>query len=147
LGIQNYEGTRELKNTLSDAKAVAAKFYEGFEKKKVGANDHTIRFDSGSKTVALKKLKPGDWEVIQLSEKHTAWLTERLKVEAVRTEAAATQEVLRTEKRAVGEKMVRTMAIPPSIKAFCLYRTFSDSSLWLRATARRNCGRRRRMGS
>ena len=26
IGIQNYEGTRELKNTLSDAKAVAGKF-------------------------------------------------------------------------------------------------------------------------
>ena len=32
IGIQNYEGTRELKNTLSDAKAVAEKFEEmGFD--------------------------------------------------------------------------------------------------------------------
>jgi hypothetical protein len=36
-----------------------------FEKNTFGANDHFIRFDSGGEQkVALKKLRPEDWEVL-----------------------------------------------------------------------------------
>ena len=38
--------------------------YERFERSRIGANDHFIRFASGLQKVELKKLKPTEWSVL-----------------------------------------------------------------------------------
>lgn len=40
--------------------------YERWESSRLGANKHFVRFDNGGETkkVALKKLKPDDWQVL-----------------------------------------------------------------------------------
>ena len=38
--------------------------YRRFDKNRIGANDHYVRFKDGEKKIALKKLEPRDWTVV-----------------------------------------------------------------------------------
>jgi hypothetical protein len=38
--------------------------YRRFDKNRIGANDHYVRFKDGQKKIALKKLEPRDWTVV-----------------------------------------------------------------------------------
>ena len=92
--------------------------YERFERNTFGANNHYIRFDSGgTKTVALKKLRPQDWAVLTVPAEHAVEIAKKLKRLEEWKPGAAKQAAKQPERERDAEAAGTKVSLPASATA------------------------------